>query len=392
MRCLIYMREDGLSASGGPIGYCYNINQLSKEKKDKEICFLSIGLYKKTALPYMVFRKIRQIFLNKVLKQNTKIISIKNTMIDAHYRKAIGLSSYDFVHFHTTSSFYSSKRELLNYKGITILTSHSPKVYYREIIEDDISNEEYLYNKKIYDDAELIDEYAFKNSDIVIFPCPGAEEPYFHSWPKYKDIRDESKIRYVPTGILPVECKKTRVEIRNELNIPQDAIVLSFVGRHNEVKGYDILQDIFSRLDNAYVICCGNIGAIKPPESDRWIEIGWTTDPYSYVGASDIYMLPNRETYFDIAMLQTLSIGKCSVISNTGGNKEFVKTPGVKLYDTVDEAVKCIKEFILMPMEEKLDLEHLQRIEFEEKYTIEVFYKNYKNTLKKLLEEKSNGK
>ena len=95
-------------------------------------------------------------------------------------------------------------------------------------------------------------------------------------------------------------------------------------------------------------------------------------------------MLPNRETYFDIAMLQTLSIGKCSVISNTGGNKEFTNTPGVKLYDSIDEAVLCIKHFIDMDTEERNRLENLQRKEFDAKYTIEVFYKKYKETLKEL--------
>ena len=102
-------------------------------------------------------------------------------------------------------------------------------------------------------------------------------------------------------------------------------------------------------------------------------------------------MLPNRETYFDIAMLQTLSIGKCSVISNTGGNKEFTNTPGVKLYDTVEEAVECIKEYMAKSVEERSRMEDLQRKEFEEKYTIEVFYKNYKETLREFLKEKNNN-
>ena len=291
------------------------------------------------------------------------------------------------MHFHSTQEMFLERKNLENFKGIVVLTSHSPKVAYKEIIEDIITKKEYVKYKSLFDKMEKVDEYAFKRADYIIFPCQGAEEPYYHSWSKYSMLRNELKIKYVPTGILPVTCKESKVEIRKKLGIPENAIVLTFVGRHNEVKGYDILQDIFNKLKDVYVVCCGRIGNICPPNSEKWIEIGWTTDPYSYVGAGDIYMLPNRETYFDIAMLQTLSIGKCSVISNTGGNKEFSNTPGVKMFNSLDEAVDVINEFINMSSEERNELEKLQRKEFDEKYTIEKFYEKYKDTMREILGE-----
>lgn len=393
MKTLIMYRKGGLKPTGGPAGYLYNISVVIDKSRDRDIEFLGDGCFdrlkqfiKKNMIHPDILKKREIEQVKNKLSWDARILDITQEAEKIHSR--INLEPYDIIHFHNTFDMYKFKKDLECYKGVVILTSHSPKVYYKEIIEDVITNKEYEDNKDTYDRAEEFDTYAFERADFIIFPCPGAEEPYFHSWPAYEKLRDPSKIRYISTGILPVECKKNKEEIRRELNIPQDATILSFVGRHNEVKGYDILKDIFSKLDNVYVVCCGKIGNIRPPESNRWIEVGWTTDPYSYVGASDIYMLPNRETYFDIAMLQTLSIGKCSVISNTGGNKEFAKTPGVKLYDTIDEAVSCIKELILMPTEEKTNLEHLQRQEFKEKYTIEVFYKKYKEMLRKLIESR----
>ena len=393
MKILISVKDSVIKPSGGVSGYCYNIQVERNRINDNEIFFL---------------HDKQKIFIQKVknLIKNLPLISsyYNKTRTDdnaiVRYIKSVraskgdyaDLSDYDAVHFQTTFDLYRNRKILESYKGVILLTSHSPKVSYKEYAEDCVSTQTYLDNKTLFDSAEEFDEYAFKKADYIIFPCPGAEEPYYHSWPLYKTIRDEKKIRYVSTGILPAFGKKTRTEIRKELNIPENAIVLSFVGRHNKVKGYDLLIDIFSKLDDVYVLCCGNIGSIKPPDSDRWIEIGWTTDPYSYVEASDIYMLPNRETYFDIAMLQTLSIGKCSVISNTGGNKEFVKTPGVKLYNTINEAVKFINEFIAMSKKERKELEKLQQKEFKDKYTIEIFYKNYKETIRGLIEEKNNGK
>ncbi|SFG80536.1 glycosyltransferase family 4 protein [Oribacterium sp. WCC10] len=378
MKILLYKCEDELAPVGGPFGYLYNVKKYRDEIGDNEI------LFKKNVWKY------NKNFFDKIIGRLEFPHSAHARHIYSIFKKKVPnmlteFNNYDIVHFHTTEDMFRERENLKSYNGLVVLTSHSPKVTYKEYIEDIITEQEYSMYKNLFDSAEQIDEYAFKRADYIFFPCMGAEEPYYHSWPKYNLLRDESKIRYVPTGIVPVACKKSREEVRKELNIPEDAILLSFVGRHNEVKGYDILQSIFSKLENIFIVCCGNVGSIHPPKSDRWIEIGWTADPYSYVGASDIYMLPNRETYFDIAMLQTLSIGKCSVISNTGGNKEFINTPGVKLFDTVDEAVNSVNYFINMKKDDRSTLESYQRGEFKEKYNIDVFYKTYKKTLNELL-------
>lgn len=391
MDSLIFYREDALKPVGGPAGYLYNIKKIRDEQKDKNIHFLT-GNYKESSLGYLIKYSmfVPRIILSRIIKENDAILNVRKVIYKSKISGRIELNKYSAIHFHSVLDLYSQKKNLENYKGKIIFTSHSPKTFYKELIEDYITEEEYKKNRDILDKVEEMDRYAFERADYIIFPCPGAEEPYYHSWSLYEKLRDESKIKYLPTGIIPAVCKKTRTEVRTELNIPEDAIVLSFVGRHNKVKGYDNLMQIFSKLDNVYVVCCGNIGDIIPPKSNRWIEVGWTTDPYSYVGASDIYMLPNRETYFDIAMLQTLSIGKCSVISNTGGNKEFVNTSGVKLYDSVDGAVKCINSFISLSRDERIMLEQKQREEFREKYIIEIFYEKYKETLREILKEENN--
>lgn len=60
-------------------------------------------------------------------------------------------------------------------------------------------------------------------------------------------------------------------------------------------------------------------------KDSRWKEVGWTNDSQSIIAASDVFVLPNRETYFDIIMLEVLSCGKIVIASRTGGNKYFEK-------------------------------------------------------------------
>lgn len=396
MKVLIYENEKYLKPTGGPAGYCYNILIERNKRKDERINFIvdkkenkTIRTVKNLAKKMIInFKSIG----NSVNPDEEMVRLIRKTREDSQRRGVIDLSGYDVVHFESTFDLYKKRTDLENYNGIVVLTSHSPKVFHREIIEDYTKKEIYEKHKKIFDEAEEIDEYAFKRADYIIFPCAGAEEPYFHSWKKYEELRDPNKIKYVPTGVIPVTARKTREEIRKQYHIPDDAILLSFVGRHNLVKGYDLLIDIFNHLnqDNIYVICCGKVSEIKYPQSERWIEVGWTDDPYSIVNASDIYILPNRETYFDIAMLQALSLGKISLLTYTGGNKEFSDTPGVYFFDEVESAIESIRKITKLEKEEILMLEEKQRQDFALKYDIGIFYDKYLETLVALVCEKNN--
>ena len=156
-------------------------------------------------------------------------------------------------------------------------------------------------------------------------------------------------------------------------NIPSDGFVISYVGRHNTVKGYDILKDIvadyFNIDDNAWVISAGLESPFRRLEHPRWKEIGFTNDPHSLIGASDVFILPNRVTYFDIVMLEILSLGKIVIASRTGGNKYFEKMglDGVLLYDNKEEAIKQLVSVRKMSSEERLKL-GCKNKEFFDKY------------------------
>ena len=168
--------------------------------------------------------------------------------------------------------------------------------------------------------------------------------------------------------------------------------MISFVGRHNEVKGYDLLIELYTKIDDAYFVCCGKKGRIKCPEDKRWIEIGWTEDPYSYVNASDLFILPNRETYFDLSLLQTISIGKTALISNTGGNKYFKgrEDAGIFVFDNIEDACKIIK---YLKSRETIEEEskHMKEL-YSNYFTNEMFYQKYIKTMMDIYEDhRKNG-
>ena len=95
-------------------------------------------------------------------------------------------------------------------------------------------------------------------------------------------------------------------------------------------------------------------------------------------------------TYFDIVMLEVLSLGKVVVASRTGGNSFFEKqgVKGVFLYNTVMEAVQVIKQLKNLPKQELERLGNENRQFFITNLSSHSMYTRYKNLLEDLTSQK----
>lgn len=385
-KVLIYMKECYLKPVGGAAGYLYNLKSELDKKKETNIKFIE-GEEQKSNIRKNIPRNIMNLL--RIFKRN---IEVNSLLTNKRRFSGIQLDSYDIIHFHNTFSMYKVKDSLKTYKGIVLLTSHSPKPMFLEIFEDVITSFERRFFKNKYYKLSLIDKYAFNRADCIIFPCQDAEEPYYKNWNEYKKIREinKDKYRYILTGINPCNAKVNVNEIREKYNIPKDAFVVSYVGRHNETKGYDVLKIIGERIlkekDNVYFLIAGKEEPLKGIKNNRWIEVGWTDDPHSIIAASDVFVLPNKETYFDIVMLEVLSLGKIVVASNTGGNKYFRKNniEGVLLYESIEEAIQLINKVKNMSARDKTLLEESNQKLFTSKFTSEIFTNNYIKLLDEL--------
>ncbi len=388
MSVLIYLNKNALAPIGGPIGVGYNIEKEIKDKNIENIHFLDrkhiakSSKWYKNLFPYKMMKYIkRNLYYKKLLDNPSEEVE------DVNY-----LNDFEAIHFHDSVDLFKCRKALSKYKGKVILTTHSPVPRHLEIEQEIITTFEKGVFKKTYSRLGEIDEYAFAHADYIIFPCPEAEESYYNNWSKYGDIiscRKET-MRYVETGIIPAVAKNSRAEIRKELNVGEDEFLVSYVGRHNQVKGFDKLIELGTSLlrkhKDIHFVICGKEAPIKAPQQERWTEIGWTTNAHSYIAASDMFVLPNKETYFDLVMLEVLSLGKIVVASRTGGNKYFEgkEAKGVFLYDTLEEAEQIIEMIKDLPMEERKKLEQANYNYFLENLTVEKYVEKYLRTLKEL--------
>lgn len=391
-KVLIYMQSSELAPVGGPRGYIYNLKKELDKRNYTNIYFIEnqrkvINKYK-NKIEGMKKGTLKNIFI--IIKS---IIKHWGIIYGKNHRALVDLNEYDFVHFHSSLDMYNVRDSLKDYRGKVILSSHSPTLLSKEIYESR-SNFEKLYCGFIYNKLISMDEYAFENADYFVFPCSESEEPYYNNWDKYSIIKEknEQKYRYVLTGIPECSVKIGKDEIRKKYDIPNDAFVISYVGRHNRIKGYDILQDICSEVlknDNVYVLVAGKEEPLKGLGHSHWIEVGWTNDPHSIIAASDVFVLPNRETYFDLVMLEVLSLGQIVVGSKTGGNNYFEKldSDGILLFHDKKEAVDTLEYLIDLPEEKRMKKRQANKRLYEENFTCEIFADKYIKLYESLVAE-----
>ncbi|WP_104992383.1 glycosyltransferase [Deinococcus sp. NW-56] len=102
------------------------------------------------------------------------------------------------------------------------------------------------------------------------------------------------------------------------------------------------------------------------------------------MAAVDIIVAPNRVCYFDLAVLESLSLGTPVVASLVGGNKYFASMEcGVNLYGSLSEAIEVIESSLQNPPQR----ENVKQA-FYAQFSLERFYANHLLLAGELLEWK----
>lgn len=400
-RILIFFEKNKLSTKGGPSGYLYNLNKGISEMGVDYVEFIECQNHSTSTISkFDFFKKIPPIykFIHFINKKRMSKRKIKDIFFKKTYTTKVDLNDYDLIHFHSSLEMYKIKDSLRDYKGIVVLTTHTPKISHLEILDDLTPSDKKKYRQELNGISD-IDTYAFNRADYFIFPTRESLDCYFNTWENFSDIykKIEKNIYYIPTGIIGKTASIGGDLIRKKYGIPKDAFLICYVGRHNEIKGYDNLKIIGEKYLNmnkdAYFIIAGNEGPLYRLENERWIEIGWTSDSASIIGASDVFVLPNKETYFDLVLLEVLSLGKIAIVSNTGGNKYFskLKDSTIFTYNTVDECVSLLDKTSRLPKNKINSLGDKNKVLFNSYFSNDVFASRYLETYKAILSKNNKG-
>ena len=330
-RILIWDKGLPLVNSGGPGGYLWNLKQYldhhAPEYK-KQIYYYSESI-KETPAKVSLFDRCINAFFRK-LGFNT--IAVLYSMYFTHTTLSNAeieqIKKYDYVHIHSLPFILRYGLQLKK-NGIRIIyTTHTPELMVDEVMNN--SNlgmsifERRLINRKVFIKREL---FAYKLADHIMFPVKGVEDCDTCMSEDIKTFfNNTSNIFYTPTAILDSKLEKSEQKILSEYNIPSNAKVVCYVGRHTLVKGYDYLKqlasELFKKRDDVYFVIGGSQGFSEPLNNPRWIELGWV-NTHQLLSEVDVFILPNQQTYFDIIALEVLRAGVPLITTPTGGNKYF---------------------------------------------------------------------
>ncbi|SON50952.1 glycosyltransferase [Vibrio tapetis] len=131
----------------------------------------------------------------------------------------------------------------------------------------------------------------------------------------------------------------TKNELRNLLNISEDAVVLIFVGRITRDKGILELLKAFEMLIadkvNVSLLLVGPIDEELKVDGldlstyissrERVISTGFTDSPEKYLSIADVFCLPSYREGFGTVIIESASMGIPSVASNIYGLSDAVQ-------------------------------------------------------------------
>lgn len=224
---------------------------------------------------------------------------------------AQGGPTYSWVWFHDVMRL-AGCADLFRPGQRFILQSHSPELPGDELANMGGNAEDVAWIR----DAE---RFAFERADVLVFPNSGALSIYETLVPAGKRVAFVASGSAVmrPRSIAPLD--------------PQFVYYL-YIGRRVPVKGFDLVIDAFSRahaVDPSVRLILLGDGA--PVDAPGVIDVGRSNEPAVWIAACDYLVSANRQSYFDLSVMEALSIGTPLIMACTGGHGYFgtLDLPGI---------------------------------------------------------------
>lgn len=372
--------------SGGPSGYIANLRE-GLGTENNSVCFIT------PSEKYYRFAYIFSKFVTKIifLSKYRRIIRKRlfSSLLHLHLGFLLHKYSFKTIICHSVWDVpfvrdYIKKNEP---DALLMLMSHTPEPPSSEVWTTMKPKEKQIWP---WEKLQALEYEAFESADILIFPSKEAMEPYLSSLDYFETLIQNKAVYFIPTGVTAIPLLQSTDELRKTYHI-QTPYVISYIGRHNKIKGYDILQAIArdileDRKDVTFLIAGKPSTAFPPLQHPRWIEIGYE-HPSKILSVSDLFILPNRQTYFDLVLLEVLSTGVPILASNTGGNKSvYRQTNAIKLFSTPEECKSYIYEFLSLPTSKKAEIRKKGIDAYTKYYTPPYFVRNYLSLIQQILD------
>lgn len=275
---------------------------------------------------------------------------------------------------------------------LKILTTHNPFPPHVEEVglrksRGKWSESELAHLKKY---LEIRDKLAFSLCDAILCPCEYSLEGY-QSWPEWNEIISRKPVYYCITGAPVRKIRFSKEAIRKDLGIPDNEIMIVYLGRKEKVRGFDVFSEaariVLTTNKKVWFVVIGTGNLKSNIASDHFIEIGFSENISDYINAADACVVANRGSYFDLSMIEILSLGCLLITSEVGGYRWLKnKTEGVLYFEpgNVKQLVCAINSLSSLPHERRNQMMASNKKLYNDKLTPFHFQENYQNIIDKI--------
>lgn len=215
----------------------------------------------------------------------------------------VGAKSYKYIYFHDCFSFESC-RDLISSNQVVIFQSHSPELPSQELVGLGSSDSQIDFARK----AEV---NSFNRADIIVFPNEGCVG-------LYDELNlEKSRIQYILSGCQAAKDLRAYPLDNNRINF-------LYIGRRNFIKGFDIVLDSFLKAlkirKDLNLLLIGGGEVVREPNI---YDVGFSNTPTNWYNSVDYVINANRQSYFDLSVLEALSTNSKLILSTNFGHQYY---------------------------------------------------------------------
>ncbi|MFZ7173644.1 glycosyltransferase [[Pasteurella] aerogenes] len=308
---IFFPREVNINA-GGPAGFlAHNL-----EDKPRDFFDFSRDLAPRKNVIQTILYRISRFFNSLYKKQefHKEYFKARDEFIK------VKANEYKYLYFHEDIDYYRVK-DLISDDQVVIFQPHCPEIH----------SEEYRAyapnNVQMYQYIQKAEKAVFERADVVILPNPECKPIYRTLYTK------RNAFYYILSG-----AKSTNTSVES-VALPSDKINLMYIGRRNKVKGFDLVIDSFRKArEHRKDIHLFVIGKGEKIQEEGISDIGFSDNPISWYNSVDYLINANRQSYFDLSIIEAVSTGVPIIMSDNLGHQYYKnKSELITTYDSNQE-------------------------------------------------------
>ncbi|MEM8524710.1 MAG: glycosyltransferase [Bacteroidota bacterium] len=302
----------------------------------------------------------------------------------------VQLSKYNCIVFHSVKELAQFRRSKHFHSHQQLYTMLHTPVSFSEEHCDVVSTQHQTswFYRFFLKRLSLQEIKQYELADGILVACNAATAAYFQYDQNLRNRFLSLDFYELSSGLKALEMTTKYTKMRENLGLSASDKAVCFVGRYNEHKGLDTYNKIVQQItDNQQYICFFSAGSGHLNPTTEITDLGFRSDIADVIGAMDLIVNCNRYSYFDLLLLEAMSLGKAILASDRGGNNCIAEhTKGIQLFsiEQLEDAVDFIQKTTSKQLHQ-MGTENRQS--FEENFSEMPFYQRHASFAAKTQEQ-----